>query len=143
MSFTHDEELRRIAEGVMARSLPKAEWTHAAHVGAAVWIIARCPELVPERDMPGLIRAYNEASGTPNTDTGGYHGTITLASLRATAFFLAGLPEAVPLHAACNALLGSPLGRRDWMLAHWSRERLFSVPARRGWVEPDLVPLPF
>ncbi|MCG7362581.1 hypothetical protein [Pseudoroseomonas ludipueritiae] len=143
MSFTRDDELRRIAEGVMARSLPKSAWTHAAHVGAAVWIIARCPELVPERDMPRLIRAYNEASGTPNTDTGGYHETITLASLRAAAFFLAGCPAGLPLHAACNALLESPLGRRDWMLAHWSRERLFSVPARRGWVEPDVAPLPF
>jgi hypothetical protein len=141
VSFTSDDELRRIAEGVMARSLPKSAWTHGAHVAAAVWIIARCPALVPERDMPGLIRAYNEATGTPNTETGGYHETITLASLRAASAFLAGLPAGMALYAACNALLESPLGRRDWMLAHWSRERLFSSAARRRWVEPDLAPL--
>jgi hypothetical protein len=26
---------------------------------------------------------------------------------------------------------------------YWTRERLFSVEARRNWVEPDLAPLPF
>jgi hypothetical protein len=26
---------------------------------------------------------------------------------------------------------------------HWSREALFSPPARAGWVAPDLRPLPF
>jgi hypothetical protein len=31
----------------------------------------------------------------------------------------------------------------DWILAHWSKERLFSVEARREWLEPDLQPLSF
>lgn len=90
-----------------------------------------------------LIRAYNEATGVPNTDEGGYHETITQASLRAAAAFLCALPEATPLHAACNALMASPLGRTDWLLSYWSKGLLFSVAARRGWVEPDRAPLPF
>ncbi|WP_293907088.1 hypothetical protein [Phenylobacterium sp.] len=44
---------------------------------------------------------------------------------------------------ALAALLASPYGRPDWLLAHWSRDVLFSVQARREWVEPDLQPLPF
>lgn len=143
MTFTDDDALRAIAEAMMDRSLPKRDWTHAAHVAASVWITACCPHLVPERDMPGFIRAYNEATGVPNDDTRGYHATITLASLRATSAFLDEVPAGTALHAACNALLESPLGRRDWMLAYWSRRRLFSVEARRGWVEPDLAALPF
>jgi hypothetical protein len=43
----------------------------------------------------------------------------------------------------CNALLASPLGKSDWLLGYWSRTLLFSVEAGRGWVEPDLKPLPF
>jgi hypothetical protein len=31
------------------------------------------------------------------------------------------------------------MGRRDWPLRFYSRERLFSVEARRGHVEPDLA----
>jgi len=141
--FTCDAEVIAIGEGVVDRTLPKLAWTHAAHFAAAIWLVAGQSDLVAERDMPGLIRAYNTATGVANTDSEGYHETITLASLRATRALLARLPEGTPLFAACNALLATDLGKRDWLLAYWSRERLFSVEARRGWVEPDFQPLPF
>jgi len=35
------------------------------------------------------------------------------------------------------------LGKSDWILTYWSREKLFSVEARRSWVEPDLLGLKF
>ncbi len=141
--FTTDSELAAIAEGVIARTLPKRDWTHAAHFAAAVWIVARRPDLDAERDMPGLIRAYNEATETPNTDTGGYHETITQASIGAVRAHLASLPPETPPFAALNALLAAAYGDKHWLLAFWTRERLFSVEARRTWVEPDLAPLPF
>jgi hypothetical protein len=139
--FASDAEVEAIGLGLIDRTLPKPRWTHAAHFAAAVWMISRRPDLTPERDLPAIIRAYNEATGVPNTDTGGYHETITQASLRAARSFLAGLPEGTALHEACNALMVSPLGRSDWPLACWSRELLFSVKARKEWVEPDLAPL--
>ncbi|WP_374575635.1 hypothetical protein [Phenylobacterium sp.] len=141
--FTSDEAVAEIAEGVIARTLPKARWTHAAHVAAAAWLVARRPDIEPERDMPGLIRAYNEATGGVNSDTEGYHETITQASLRAVRAGLAGLPEGAPVHVAVDALLKGELGRSDWLSAYWSKPVLFSVEARRGWVEPDLSPLPY
>jgi len=48
-------------------------------------------------------------------------------------------PQAKPL---VNALLRSPIGRRDWPLRFYSAERLFSVEARRDFVDPNLAPLP-
>ncbi|HRD46097.1 MAG TPA: hypothetical protein PLF78_06395 [Caulobacter sp.] len=142
-TFTDDADLAAIADGVIARTLPKPAWTHAAHFAAAVWIVLRRPDLDPERDMPGLIRAYNEATETPNTDTGGYHETITQASIGAVRAVIAALPPETPPHAVLNALLADRYGDKHWPLAYWSRERLSSVEARRGWVEPDLEPLPF
>jgi len=142
-TFASDDAVAEIAEGVIARTLPKSRWTHAAHVAAAVWLVARRPDLDPERDMPGLIRAYNEATGVRNTDTEGYHETITQASLRAVRAGLARLPADTPAHVAVEALLADGLGRSDWLLAYWSKPALFSVEARRRWVEPDLAPLPF
>jgi hypothetical protein len=62
--------------------------------------------------------------------------------LRAARNFLVLHPDR-SLFANCNALMASPLGRSDWLLAYWSRDRLFSVEARRRWQEPDLKPLPF
>lgn len=141
--FTSDAEIIAIGEGVVARTLPKPAWTHAAHFAAAVWLIAGQSDLVAERDMPGLIRGYNTATGVPNTDREGYHETITLASLRATRAFLASLPEETPLFEACNRLMATDLGRPGWLLTWWTRERLFSVEARRAWVDPDLGALPF
>jgi hypothetical protein len=139
--FTSDSEIERIGRGLIDRSLPKAEWTHAAHFAAAFWLLGR-PEMDVMRDMPGLIRAYNEATGVPNTDTGGYHETITVASLRAARAWLAARPHS-PLHAALNELLASDHGRSDWLFAYWSKPLLFSAGARRAWVEPDLKSLPF
>ncbi len=85
--FTSDADIERIGHGVHDRTLPKKEWTHAAHFAAAFWVLRR-PDMDAARDMPGLIRAYNEATGVANTDTTGYHETITLASLRAARAWL-------------------------------------------------------
>lgn len=140
--FISDEEIATIGRGLLDRSLPKARWTHAAHFAAALWLMASGPDLAAERDMPGFIRAYNEATGVANTDTQGYHETITQASLRAARSFLRQDPRR-SLFATCNALMASPFGQSAWLLAYWSRPILFSVEARRRWVEPDLKPLPF
>ena len=139
--YSSDAEIERIGRGLIDRSLPKAEWTHAAHFAAAFWLLRR-PDVNAARDMPGFIRAYNEATGTPNTDAGGYHETITLASLRAASAWLTARPDA-SLHVALAELLASSFGRSDWLLTHWTRPVLFSVAARRGWIEPDVKPLPF
>ncbi len=139
--YDSDEQVSRIGQGLMDRSLSKAEWTHAAHFAAALWLM-RDGHDAP-MVMPGLIRAYNESVGGVNSDTSGYHETITQASLRAAKGVLAVNPPDVPLHAVVNALMASNLGNPNWLLEYWSRGRLMSVEARRAWLEPDLKPLPF
>lgn len=141
MTTLTDADIDRIARGVIDRTLPKPEWTHAAHFAAALWIITRHgPDA--ERVMPGLIRAYNEATNTPNTDTSGYHETITLASLRAARFMLATHPD-TGLSDVLAALMAREFGKSGWLLAYWRKETLFSVKARRTWVEPDVQGLGF
>jgi hypothetical protein len=93
--------------------------------------------------MEPVIRRYNEAVGVPNSATRGYHATITEASLRATAHVLAEAGPDAPLAPLLAALLASPLGQSRWLLAHWSEARLMSPEARRAWLEPDLIALPF
>jgi hypothetical protein len=141
LHFSSDSEIDRIGRGLLERSLPKVEWTHAAHFAAACWLLRR-PDVDAMRAMPGLIRAYNEATGVPNTNTGGYHETITLGSLRAARAWLVTRADRA-LYEALNELLASEYGRSDWLLSFWSKPLLFSVAARRAWVEPDLRPLPF
>ncbi len=142
MTFATDAAVERIARGVVARALPKVEWTHAAHFAAAVHWLTNS-EYDAFEEAPGFIRAYNQASGVQNTDTDGYHETITMASLAAAGHALRTLPPETAPHDAVNALLASPLGRPDWLLAYWSKDRLFSVDARRTWIDPDVAPTPF
>lgn len=136
-----DDDIARIGAGVIDRTLPKPDWTHAAHFAAALWVLTR-PGMDAAAEMPGLIRAYNEATGVANTDTEGYHETITQASLSAARAHLAAAPDA-PLSDVLESLLAGPFGRSDWLLAYWTRTALFSSEARRGWVAPDIQPLPF
>ena len=139
--YLAETDIERIGVGLIERTLPKHEWTHAAHFAAAFWVLTR-RELDAMRDMPKFIRAYNESTGVPNTETDGYHETITLASLRAARWWLANRRDR-PLHEALNEMLASNYGRSDWLLVYWSRPVLFSVMARRAWIDPDLKPLPF
>ena len=141
--FSDEAQIAEIGEGLLDRSLPKARWTHAAHFAAASWLLTRRPDIDAFVQMPDLIRAYNAVTGGLNSDTEGYHETITQASLRAARAFLASRPADAPLHESVNALLHSPLGQPDWLLEYWSYERLFSVAARKAWLEPDLKALPF
>jgi hypothetical protein len=139
--WPHDDAIRRVGEGFLACALPKPEWTHEAHISTTSWIILERPDILPERDLPNLIRRYNESVGGVNSDTEGYHETITQVFIRTLRLSLA-KTEGQGLSARVNAVLSAPEGRRDWPLRFYTPERLFSVEARLGWVEPDLAALP-
>ena len=140
--FVSDDEIAAVGAGFIDLTLPKSSWTHAAHFATTLWLISCRKDVDPARDLPHLIRRYNESVGGANTDTEGYHETITQASIRAARAFLAQNPGR-SLTDLSNSLMRSPLGEPGWLLAYWSRERLFSVQARRSWVDPDIKPLPF
>ncbi len=137
-----EADIQRVARGLMDRTLPKSQWTHAAHFAAVLWLLRRDGTPAVMAAMPGLIRAYNESVGGVNSDSAGYHETITHASIRAAADVLEKAGDA-PLDTVLQNLMVSALGRPGWLAAYWSRDRLLSVAARRGWVEPDVAPLPF
>jgi hypothetical protein len=140
--FPDDEAVRHIGEGLLARTLTRAEWTHEAHLAACLYLLCERPHILPERDLPEIIRRFNESVGGVNDETQGYHETITQCFIRAVRQFLARVPAELELAAKVNALLMAPEGRREWPLRQYSSDRLFSVEARLGFVEPDLAALP-
>lgn len=142
MAFISDTEIEHTMRRMIDCTLPKEAWTHEAHFAGALWLVAADFEAA-QRDMPGMIRAYNESVGGINSDTEGYHETITQASLRAARQMVERAAPGTPLHLVLQSLMVSEFGRSDWLLTYWSKPVLFSVAARREWVEPDLQPLPF
>ncbi len=138
--FVDAAEVRRIGTGLLDCTLPRADWTHEAHLAACLWLLTERPDILPERDLPTIIRRYNASVGGVNDDTQGYHETLTQLYIRGGRQFLAGC-DAIDLLARVNTLLTGPFGKRDWPLRFYSRDTLFSVAARRGWIEPDLAPI--
>ena len=140
--FPDDAAIRRVGEGLLARTLPRADWTHEAHLAATTWLVRDRCDIDLDARIASIISTYNEAVGGVNDDTQGYHDTITRAYLAGVRAHLGARDPAERLVDSVNALLASPAGQRDWPLRFYSRERLFSVAARRAFIATDLAPLP-
>ena len=122
-------------------TLPKAQWTHAAHVTLAASLLhsAEFATVLPQ--VRNAIRSYNEAVGTLNTDTSGYHETLTVFWLRVVAQRLALLPASSRLEAV-RAVVEAFGEQRALHKLYYSDDIVADTAARRVWVEPDLQPLP-
>jgi len=140
--FSNDAEIERIGEGLLARTLPREDWTHEAHLAATTYLLTRRPDVDVDAALPDIIRRFNESVGGVNDDTQGYHETITRVFLHGVRLFLAEADRKEPLHELVNELLLSPMGKRDWPFRFYSPERLFSVEARRAFMAPDIAALP-
>lgn len=138
-----DERIENLATRALDAGLPRAEWTHEAHFALALWTLRHRPELGEPDAFREIILRLNRAHGTPNTDSEGYHHTVTVASLRAANAVLREFDPSEPLDRVLARLMESKFARSDWILAYWTRDLLFSVTARRAWVGPDLAELPF
>ena len=140
--FHSDAEVEHLGEGMVARTLPRPEWTHEAHLATTTYLLLKRPDIDLDEELPGLIRRYNESVGGVNSDSEGYHETITRVFLHGVRLFLSEADLEDPLHELVNELLLSPMGKRDWPLRFYSRDRLLSVEARRNYIPPDIAALP-
>ena len=87
-----------------------------------------------ERTKNGILR-YNEAIGTENSDTSGYHETLTRLWANVLAKLVAGCTD--PWEAACEAV--ERFGEdRELHHLYYSFDVVRSTVARRTWVPPDL-----
>lgn len=139
--FERDTDIRALGESLLACTLPREAWTHEAHLGACLWLLSERPDIDVEAQIGTIIGRFNESVGGVNDDTQGYHDSITRAYVAGVRLFLSETEE-TELAARVNAMLRSDVGRRDWPLRFYSRDLLFSIAARRRFVDPDLAPLP-
>lgn len=114
-------------------ALPKPAWTHAAHVAVGACYAVRFGADAFVHTKAGILR-HNEAVGTANTDTSGYHETLTRFWVDVLAAVTAGLDD--EWRAACVAVdrFG---GVRDYHAQFYGVDVVRSVEARRTWVPPD------
>lgn len=133
-------ETERIARALIDRTLPKREWTHEAHLRAGLWHVHSHGAVAALELLRKRITLYNGSVGTQNTDTSGYHETLTRFYVTVIDRFLATADRSMDLDELARALIAA-YGDRKLPLHHYSEGKLFSVVARRSWVEPDLRPI--
>ena len=139
-----NEDLRNFASAFEALSLPKREWTHAAHLVIGALCCLRYGEHDALERLRIGIRRLNESHGVENSDTRGYHETLTRFWLVIINRFLteykARHPQASHLSAihALAERFGTDAG---FFRRYWTCDVTSSVEARHRWVAPDALPL--
>jgi hypothetical protein len=134
-------DLDALTEGFLGCSLREEEWTHHAHLAVGLWHVEQFgaeEALVRLRD--GISR-LNESFGNANTDTSGYHETITCAYVQLLHQFLNECPAEMAFEERVHRLVGGPLAGKQVLLRFYTPDTLWSSRARLAWVEPDLSPL--
>ncbi|GJM35757.1 MAG: hypothetical protein DHS20C18_47580 [Saprospiraceae bacterium] len=120
------------------RTLPEAMWTHQAHLTLGLWYLYQYTKAEALCRLRSGIISYNLSVGKKNTTSGGYHETLTLFWIEIIHQFLQQFGKNQPFKPTLHTFLESPLAHKDLPLQYYSREKLFTVEARGGWVCPDL-----
>ncbi len=142
MVFSYLETLAdatQTVEQFEAATLPVWAWTHEAHLIYSLSLLSRFSIENAPAEMKKRLLSYNEASGKINSDTSGYHETVTFFWLKAVWERLSVDGKIDFDQATLDALLSSiDLANRNLFLNAYSEELILSVEARRKYVEPDL-----
>lgn len=139
-AVTEPATVEALVEGFVTGTLPRAGWTHEAHLTVGLCYLHRHGYPAGILLFRDALRRYNASQGIVSTPTSGYHETITLFYGRYLAGFLRRAGAGRPVAELVEKLLADH-GDRALPLRYYSRDRLMSVEARRAWVEPDLRPL--
>ncbi|KAI9130427.1 hypothetical protein ON05_021705 [Acaryochloris sp. CCMEE 5410] len=130
-----------IAQEFCDCTLPKSAWTHEAHLRVGLWHLMHYSPPTALNLLRERIRRYNVVCGVVNSETSGYHETITQFYLKVIVYFLEQHDVSQPIDQLAEALIEA-WGDRNLPLIYYSKDRLMSKEARQHWVEPDLARMP-
>ena len=131
----------QIFEAFSSGELPPEEWSHEAHMQVGLWyLLNHTTDEAMQRLRQGIID-YNHACGIANTESSGYHETVTRFYCAIIAHFLKSQDRSRPVDELAQRLVDQ-YGEKRLPLKYYSKELLRSPKARLEWVEPDLRPIP-
>jgi hypothetical protein len=136
--YKNDSDVISLVTAFEERTLLKENWTHAAHLTVALYYCLHYPFGVAKNLMSDGIHWLNDTHGTPNTETSGYHETLTVFWMRTVKEFLDKHEGSESLAMLANDLVAL-CNDSKLPLKFYSRELLFSPHARACYVEPDLA----
>jgi hypothetical protein len=130
-------QARQLVKDFEAGILPKDQWTHTAHFVVALCYCMDLPLPEAVEKIRNNIKSYNVKAGGQNTDTSGYHETITLFYMSTIAQYLIRMGITQLDKDQFSLFFQQPFLDRSYPLQFYSREYLMSVEARKTWMPPD------
>src|ERR1043165_6165753 len=93
MIINSTNEVARLVGEFEACTLARERWTHEAHLVVGLWYLVRHEAGEATALIRAGIKRYNQACGIAETQTSGYHETITLFYVRVITCYLASVPK--------------------------------------------------
>ena len=118
-----------------AGTLPKAQWTHAAHILTGACYVHALGEAAAIARMRDRVSAFNLAVGGQNTPTSGYHETVTVFWIK----LLAAHHDLDETRAAfAQRAVNDFVANRTIYADYYDYDVISSTEARRTWIPPNL-----
>jgi hypothetical protein len=118
--YADEDSIRGLTRGLIETTWPEPDWKHREHCVATLGLILFYPDMDLDDELPRIIQRYNLAQGGQNTETAGYHHSMTLLYLNAIRHFVRTLPPNTPSGIAARTLLQSPIGKKEYPLRYYS-----------------------
>jgi hypothetical protein len=137
---TH-EDLRAFIDQFENGTWPKDRWDHRAHITMALYYLLSLPLDRAIRRIKRGILDFNARQRIPNSDTAGYHETLTSFWISVLAAECA-RDTPMELTPAIQRISIRVSGCPDLWRQYYSQDVVRDSAARRYWIVPDLQSLP-
>ena len=122
-------------------TLDRSRWTHAAHVAVAAYYASRLPADDAFEAMRSGILRFNASVGIENTDSSGYHETLTRFWCETIGVFVRSAQFASPYHARVRRgrdvrKQARPASRILWSRYRGRRQGSQGVDPPAIWMKP-------
>ena len=141
MKIQNEAQLTDFIQQFEQGTLPKAAWTHKAHLIVAIWNNWHLDAAIAIEKTKAQILSYNSAVGTPNTENSGYHESLTRFWMIIMDHYLREHQFGSVLEAVKTSMEDAYLSKR-LPFRFYHRDTIISKEARFNWVLPDLQELP-
>lgn len=134
-------EIKKLTEHFENKTLPKEQWTHFAHFAVAFILLEKYKNV--EKTLPNIrqaIKSYNISVGTDNTENAGYHETLTIFWLEVVSEYYI-LKNSSNIQEIYEEFIITDFASPNFPAEFYSKDLLFSLEARKNWVEPDIKPI--
>lgn len=132
------DNIQFLAEEFENETLQKSSWTHEAHLAVGLYYVLNLGTEDALNKIRINIQKYNLATGGENTETAGYHETITRFWIWAIDQFLCSTDKKLSTEELFNQLITSRYSNKNFPFEYYTKDFLLSTHARLNYAEPDL-----